>query len=170
MQPTPHVPGFFASTRARPWLAPVGRGENPPRAAHFDLRPCDRDFVAMCVAYRDSGGVARGSELASRMDGQDGHGDARLARLIVSGEIFSFEWSDCVWVPMFQLDAVNLTPASAAGQVRAKLSADFDGWSLAVWFARPNPWLCERRPVDLLASALPLVLQAARFDRHVAVG
>ncbi len=91
-------------------------------------------------------------------------------RLIVSGHVFSFAWHDTYWVPMFQFDPQDLSLRPATRQVLAELANDLDGWSIAGWFAASNPWLSQRRPVDLLDIDLPAVLQAARADRFVATG
>ena len=45
-----------------------------------------------------------------------------------------------------------------------------DGWALAVWFVEPSSCLASRRPLDLLRSDLPAVLQAARLQRDVVKG
>ncbi|MBK7615415.1 MAG: hypothetical protein IPJ08_13330 [Burkholderiales bacterium] len=49
-----------------------------------------------------------------------------------------------------------------------ELPAELDAWQVAAWFARPNGWLNDARPVDQLARNLPAVLNAARADRFVA--
>ena len=43
-------------------------------------------------------------------------------------------------------------------------------WTIAIWFAQPNSWLADQRPVDLLHCNLAAVVQAARADRFVARG
>ena len=168
-----HRAAAFPRPPSAPWyidIEPV-----VPRVHHDDRPlPSDRDFIEMRNAYRATGGVARGHELARRLesrdDGPDHVGDLRLARLIVARDVFSFEWRECVWVPMFQLDTNDLSVNQSARQVSAELASDFDGWSLGVWFAQPNAWLRQRRPVELLATELHNVLQAARADRYIAVG
>ena len=71
---------------------------------------------------------------------------------------------------MFQLDLRDLSLKLAQQPVLAELAPVFDNWSLADWFARPNAWLCDRSPVNVLASNLPAVLEAARADRFIANG
>jgi hypothetical protein len=132
--------------------------------------PGDRDVAAMRAAYRATGGIARGEDLARWLEEHELGDFVTLARLIVSGAIFSFEWQDGFWIPMFQFDLHDLSVRPGPQQVLAELAADFDGWSLAVWFAKPNSWLADRRPVDLLASNLDAVRQAARADRFIAAG
>ena len=135
-----------------------------------DVLPKDRDFVAMHAAYRASGGMARGDDLARLLEDRRRGDFASLARLIVAGEIFSFEWHHSVWVPMFQFELRDLSTKAAPRQVLAELSHGFDGWTLAVWFARPNPCLNGQRPVDLLDSNLPAVLDADRTARFIVAG
>jgi hypothetical protein len=130
----------------------------------------DHLFAAMRTAYRPTGGVARGEDLAGWMAVRQRGDYACLARLIVSGEVFSFEWNDSFWVPMFQFDPVDLTIQPGPRQVVNEMHGDCDGWTLAVWFAEPNGWLNDRAPVDLVATDLPAVLNAARADRFVETG
>jgi hypothetical protein len=132
--------------------------------------PCDRDFIAMRAAYRATGGTARGDDLARMLEDRQRGDYVSLARLIVSGEIFSFQWHHTYWVPMFQFELRDLSIKPGPRQVHAELASVFDGWTLAVWFAQPNSWLNERKPVDLLDSDLADVLEAARADRFIATG
>jgi len=135
-----------------------------------DVLPKDRDFVAMHAAYRGSGGMARGDDLARLLEDRQRGDFVSLARLIVAGEIFSFEWHHSFWVPMFQFELRDLSTKAAAHQVLAELARAFDGWALALWFTQPNSCLDGQRPVDLLDSNLPAVLGAARTARFIAVG
>ncbi len=132
--------------------------------------PSDRDFAAMRAGYQSSGGVARGEDLALLLEDRQRGDFVSLARLIASGEVFCFEWRSSLWIPMFQFDRDDLSIKPGARQVLSELSTVFDGWTIAVWFAQRNSWLNEQRPVDLLDSNLPLVLQAARADRYIAAG
>ncbi len=135
-----------------------------------ELPPSDSAFTGLVQAYRSSGGLVRGDDVADwlRDSGRGGHGT--LARWIVSGEILGFEWQHALWIPMFQIDPATLVVRSGARQVLAQMGSAFDGWSLALWFVQPNSWLQDRRPLDLLDSALPDVLEAARADRFVVTG
>lgn len=139
-----------------------------PPAVVIDRRPSSAGFAALLSAYRSSGGTARGDDLA-RLLADHHRGDyVSLARLIVAGDVFGFEWRQTLWIPMFQFDARDLAIKQGARQVLAELTADFDGWALAAWFANGNTWLGGHRPVDLLDRDLPAVLDAARADRFVA--
>lgn len=149
--------------------APVG-APVVAAAVASDFLPGDNGFIALCQAYRASGGMARGDDLAHWMLGR-GQGDSlHLAALIVGGQAFSLEWRGTFWVPMFQFSPLRPAWGDGARQVLAELGTVLDGWQLAAWFVRGNTWLAGQRPLDLLATNLPLVLAAARADRYVIRG
>jgi hypothetical protein len=126
--------------------------------------PCESGFAAMLGAFKPSGGIARGDDVASLLE-QRGRGDfVTLARLIVSAQLLGFEWQHTFWIPMFQLDAGEYSIKPGPRQVMAELGGR-DGWTRARWFASPNSWLHGGTPVDLLDSRLPDVLSAARSER-----
>lgn len=146
----------------------TAQGPRPPPTAAPAPSPVqmqDQSFVALQGAYRASGGLERGDDLALRMlrAGRGGYQD--LARQIVGGELFSFHWNDSFWLPAFQLDPVTLAPHAQARSVVSELQGVFDGWDMAWWFVNPHADLGGRRPLDLLVTALPAVLAAARADR-----
>jgi hypothetical protein len=154
----------FANARADWPAMPAAQG----RGVDIDGTSQDRAFVALRAAYRASGGILCGDDLARCLE-DHGRGDfAWLAGLIVSGEVFSFDWHHRFWLPMFQFDAHDLSTRQAPRQVLARLSTEFDGWELAWWFAEPHARLNHRRPVDLLDSNLHAVLDAADADRRTA--
>ena len=132
--------------------------------------PSDRDFVAMRAAYRTTGGIAPGDDLARLLEDRRRGDGVSLARLIACSAVFGFEWRRVFWIPMFQFELRDLSLKPAPRQVLAELAAEFDGWTLATWFAQPNCWLNELRPVDALDSNLQAVLGAARADRFIAAG
>ncbi len=128
------------------------------------------DFQSLRAAYRQTGGVARGDELARLLEGRKRGACVNLAKLIVGRGVFAFRWCEELWFPMFQFDLRDLSLKMAHRPVLAELAPVFDNWALADWFARPNAWLFDRSPVDLLGSKLPAVLEAARADRFIANG
>ncbi|MDH4392544.1 MAG: hypothetical protein QE285_14115 [Aquabacterium sp.] len=142
----------------------------PDPTAPDAFAPGDHGFIALCRAYRASGGIARGVDLAHWMAGRGQGNSLHLAALIVSRDAFSFQWCGTFWVPMFQFSPLQPAWGDGARQVLGELGPVLDGWSLAVWFASANSWLSGRRPLDLLATNLPLVLAAARADRYVIKG
>jgi hypothetical protein len=144
----------------------------PAGAAAGDIGgfPSEAGFVAMQVAFRASGGLARGDDLVRWLQGHSNGDVASLARLIVTAELFSFEWRDTFWVPMFQFDLDDLSIKRGPRKVLTELATEFDSWNLAVWFAQPNSWLNNARPVDQLDHNLAAVLRAAHSDRLIAAG
>ena len=167
-----------AATNAAPW--PPAAWPPPAWAtarsggccapAPADFRPGDDGFIALCTAYRGSGGIARGTDLAHWMAGR-GEGDSRaLAALIVGSQAFSFDWHGTFWVPMFQFSPLQPAWGPGARLVLAELAQVLDGWQLAAWFVRGNTWLDDQRPLDLLTDQRARVLAAARTDRYVITG
>ncbi|GAB4564638.1 MAG: hypothetical protein IV105_04275 [Rhizobacter sp.] len=132
--------------------------------------PSDRDFVAMRVGYRATGGIARGDDLARLLEDMQRGDVSTLARLIASGAVFGFDWHGSFWVPMFQFELSDLSVKPLVRQVQTELAQVFDGWTIAVWFAQRNSWLDEQRPVDLLDTHRSAVLYAAWADRLIASG
>ena len=132
--------------------------------------PNSRGFAALLAGFKSSGGLWCGDDLARLLEYRQCGDLGSLARLMVSGDIFSFQWQGNVWVPMFQFDPSQLSVKQGARQVHGELAPVFDGWMLAAWFAQPNTWLKGRRPVDLLDLNFPAVCAAARADRFVATG
>lgn len=149
-------------------FAPLPLWEEDAALVASDL-PNDRGFAAMRAAFRATGGLARADDLARLLDDRRGVFPG-LATLIDSGDGSGFEWRDVLWVPMFQFELRDLSIKQRSRQVLAELPVSYDGWVIAAWFVRPNSWLNERRPVDLLDSNLPALLDAARADRFVALG
>jgi hypothetical protein len=163
--PRPHVRGF-ANFGAGPQARTGETLADPCPASPMQ----DATFVFLQQAYRPSGGLAHGDELATRLDVDGAGGYARLARWIVGRKVFSFGWHGHFWLPMFQLEPGELTPRQALHPVLAELVTVMDGPALAHWFALPNDALQGLSPVDMLASHGPEVHQAARLQRYVAKG
>jgi hypothetical protein len=157
--PARHFAACAASPRA-------GSGDSAP-----GLRPAgslrDNEFVFLQQAYRPSGGLAHGDELAARLHVNGDGGHARLARWIVGRQVFSFGWHEHFWLPMFQFEPVELTPRDGLHPVLAELVTVMDGPALASWFADPNEALQGHSPVAMLATHKAAVHQAARMQRYV---
>jgi hypothetical protein len=111
---------------------------------------------------------------ADEVVGLDGHPRgpdvATLARWIVKRQVVALEWQSQTWLPGFQFDPADMVPLPTLDAVLAPLRGVYDAWELADWFARPSNWLGDRPPIDLFASDLPAVIQAARADRFVFTG
>lgn len=131
----------------------------------ISIIPSERGFAALRDAYRATGGIADGDDLARLLEERQLGRYMSLARLIVLGGVFSFEWRGVYWIPMFQFGLQDLSLKPGPRQVLTELMPVLDAWPLAVWFAKPNTWLSRQRPVDLLDADLPGVLHAAQADR-----
>ena len=127
----------------------------------------DGDFVALQRAYRPSGGLAHGDELATRLHVDGAGGYARLARWIVGRQVFSFAWHEHFWLPMFQFEPRELTPRPGLHHVLAELADVMDGQALADWFALPNDLLHGHSPAEMWGSHGPAVQHAARMQRSL---
>jgi hypothetical protein len=125
-------------------------------------QPSSDGFTELLGAYKTVGGTARGEDVACLLK-EHLRGDyVSLARLLVAGAVFGFDWRDTLWIPMFQFEPQDLELKRGPRQVLARLSGELDGWALAAWFTQANDGLDGRRPVDVLDADLPAVLRAAR--------
>jgi hypothetical protein len=135
----------------------------PRRALATERR--DAEFAVLQDAYRASGGMARGESLARRMSLVGTGGYIDLARRIVGGQLFSFQWHQDFWLPLFQFDPEHLLPREGPRRVLAELRGALDGWGVARWFVTPCPALEGRTPLALLDVDLPAVLAVAHAER-----
>jgi hypothetical protein len=131
---------------------------------------CRNSFDAMIAAYTNCGGTARADDLALLLDEHRKAGFVNLAKWQVSGDVFSFEWQDHFWVPMFQFNRHDMSVKQEVHRVVRELDGVLDNWTLACWFTMPNAWLKGSRPVDLVDRQFSNVLGAARADRLAAAG
>jgi hypothetical protein len=127
-------------------------------------------FDDMIGAFKAFGGTARADDLALLLQEKRKGDFVSLAKRMVSRDIFSFEWQNHFWVPMFQFDPKDLTVKQEVRRVVHELSSVLDSWTLALWFTEPNAWLKGKRPVEMLDRYFSDVLAAARADRFVATG
>jgi diguanylate cyclase (GGDEF)-like protein len=149
----------------------LSNGAEPPTFGTRLRGPSDEQaFNALATAFADSGGLAHGDDLARLLQQFHPGEDTSLAGMLASGRAFGFEQHGTFWVPMFQVELHDVSVRQSVGQVLAALGVGDDGWAMAHWFIRPNARLDNRRPVDLMSSALPAVLDAARADRFAATG
>ncbi len=161
-------------TLGKPSIRPLAHSPAPQAAsARVDLigeLPSSSGFAALLAAFKATGGTARGDDVARLLE-DHGIGDfIGLARLIAGGAVFGFGWRHTLWIPMFQFELRDLSVKPEAQQLLEALGNGFEGWTCAAWCARPNCWLNHRAPVDLVATHLGDVLEAARTDRFIAVG
>ncbi len=127
----------------------------------------DSSFVGLQNAFRPTGGLATGEELAARLHVNGGGGYARLARWIVGKQAFSFAWNDDFWLPMFQFNPHDLHLHGGLRPLLGELADLMDGWALAHWFVEPNDALQGQSPVSAWHQRWPDVFQAARLQRFV---
>jgi Protein of unknown function (DUF2384) len=131
------------------------------------LNARDVTFIDMLRVFRRSGGIAREEDLFERR----AHGAVPIrARANDAATFICFEWDGKLWLPWFQFDRETLDLLPGPASVINELAPVFDGWEMASWFAQPNLWLGNARPIDLLDASLSPVLGAARADRFVAGG
>ena len=127
-------------------------------------------FDAMISAYKTCGGTARADDLALLLEHRHEGNFVSVAKRIVARDIFSFEWQNHFWVPMFQFNPHDMSVKQEVRRVAHELTDVLDNWTLALWFTQPNHWLNGERPVDLVDGQFSAVLGAARADRFVAAG
>ena len=127
-------------------------------------------FDAIINAYKTSGGTTRADDLALLLEEKNKGNFVSMAKRLVSRDIFSFEWQNHFWVPMFQFHSHDLSIKQEVRRVVYELTDVLDNWTLALWFTEPNDWLKGRRPADIVDRQFSDVLHAARADRFVAAG
>lgn len=146
---------------------PVRRAPHRPAPTHSGA---DTQFIAMLDAYRDSGGLARADEMLALFRRSCGPDPSTLAQWIGEREVLCFEWKSLAWFPWFQFDRRTLQPHPQLRAIYAELTAIYDPWELANWFAEPNPGLAEYTPVHSLFTHADDVLDAARAERFMVNG
>ena len=119
----------------------------------------DAEFVSLLEAYRASGGLATGAEIAARRP-QDGL--SQLARAIATREALALEWSGQRWLPYFQFKAGDITVREPVRTLCDELTAVLDDWALVRWFAEPNILLNGALPLVVLNTDLQRAHNAAR--------
>ena len=128
----------------------------------------DRQFLEMSRAYAAQGGWVSGDEMARRMRHHWSQPISVLARWIVKREIVNIVWHSQILIPVFQFSPDDLQIRLVVRAALAELVGVFDDWEIAAWFAQPNAWLREQRPLDPAARDDDDVIQAARADRFIA--
>jgi len=126
--------------------------------------------LAMVDAYRRTGGLVSGNEVALLLRRHSTQPLSLLARWIVTRRVVSYVWQSEIMVPLFQFDRRDMSLRQASSEVVDELAGTFDDWELAAWFTQPNSWLHDAAPVELIDVDQAAVLQAARADRFIARG
>lgn len=127
----------------------------------------DRQFMAMLDSYRCSGGLARAQEVFTIFKSHHGTDAATLARWIVKRSVISFDWQSKVWIPLFQFNRIDMSLQPRIAPILSALNPVFTAWELATWFARPNQWLADSTPADMISVDMNAVLDAAYTDRFI---
>lgn len=128
----------------------------------------DARFLALLAAYRASGGLATGPEIAAR---RPFGGLSVLARAIAAREVIGMEWGGQRWLPFFQFERGGVAVREPVRVLVAELRDlhdlhDLHGdWDLAQWFVQPNASLDGAQPLHLLDTDFPRVHDAARALR-----
>jgi len=138
---------------------------------HEDLAVLPRaeehqDYREMAKAFHASGGIANSRQVTALLGEHTDQPIPLLARWIAAHEVLAFEWRGGTLLPLFQFDPATMAPHAAVARVVRELLPVLGEWAASLWFARPNAWLADRRPVDALAADPATVLQAARTLRH----
>ena len=125
--------------------------------------PSGSGFITLLEAFRATGGTAPGVIVGPLLEDHHAGDAVSLAKLILAGQVFGFEWRASLWLPMFQFDVDDLALKAAPQRVRKALPPGWSGWALASWFATPNAWLDGCSPADTLDADADAVLRAARL-------
>jgi hypothetical protein len=126
-----------------------------------------RQFATMEHAYARRGGLVGGDEAAWLLRRHAGHPISVLARWIVERRVVSFTWESRLLVPMFQFTPCEMSLRAGVSEAARALSGRFDDWTIALWFARPNEWLGERAPLDVVELDPVAVTQAALAEGSI---
>jgi hypothetical protein len=127
-------------------------------------------LMLMQHAFRSTGGLMTGDELAVLLRRQADQPLSLLARWIVDRRVISFEASGETWLPVFQFEPGAMTVRRELQQVIDELREVFDDWELTEWFASSNCWLGGVSPSVCMLRDPEAVIGAARADRFVVVG
>ena len=122
----------------------------------------DTEFLGLLEAYRASGGLATGAEIAARRP-QDGL--SQLARAIAMRDVIALEWRGQRWLPYFQFKAGDIAVREPVRTVCDELTAVLDDWALVRWFAEPNVLLNGAAPLAVLNTDHRYAHNAARALR-----
>jgi hypothetical protein len=153
----------------------TGIGFSPDKAPRCRLfsqgeAPNGQREDRMRVVFTRTGGLCSSEELVDLLRDRFDQPMSMLARWIVGRSVVSMQVHSRVLLPLFQFDLRAMALRPEASAVVSELVGVFDDQEVSRWFAEPNGWLQDQRPVELLRSAPSEVLMAARADRYVARG
>ena len=147
-----------------PRLLERGRTAHPEAFRRLE----DRQFLDMSSAFGTQGGWVSGDEMSRRMRRRWDQPISVLANWVMRREIVNIVRPSGILIPVFQFNSEDLRVRPVVRAALAELAGVFDDWEIAVWFAQPNAWLHEQRPLDLAARDDATVAEAARADRFIA--
>jgi hypothetical protein len=133
-------------------------------------QPGGAERLAMIHTYQMAGGLVSCDEAAMLLRRHCDQPISLLARWIVARKVVSVVWQSQTLIPLFQFEIADMSVRPGVSEVIAELTGAFDDHELATWFARPNCWLLNAAPVEVIDTDHPAVLQAARADRYIARG
>lgn len=141
------------------------------RAHAQGSRQMNRDelFLHMLDAYRISGGLFRGADVNTLLEGRGRHTAGTVDSWRNTNKVIHFEWQCMTWMPRFQFDMAAKAPWAEVGLVATELEDAFDNWEMALWFAQPCDVLEGRLPANAMRSDPDAVIQAARHDRRLSM-
>jgi len=122
----------------------------------------------MDSAFGAQAGWVSGDEMSRRLRRHCDQPISVLANWVTKREIVNIARHSGTLIPVFQFGSPDLHIRPVVQAVLAELGSVFDDWEIAVWFAQPNAWLHQQRPLDLAASDDDAVIDAARADRFIA--
>lgn len=132
------------------------------------LHRLERQLHAMLKAFRATGGLVSGDQLAYLVRSRTQQPISTVAHWIVGREIVNFEWKAQTLLPLFQFERSSMTLHPGIRQVVGELAGTYDNWEVAWWFACPNAGLGGAAPVDVVIKDAVAVLDCARADRFSA--
>ena len=135
-----------------------------------EARTSEGFVAAMVQAFRASGGLVSGDELAYLLGRRSKQPISTVARWIVGRQVVSFEWQSQTMLPLFQFDPSDLALRPCVAEIVRELVHTHDDWEAAWWFVSPNAWLDGAMPVERVDDDAPAVLDAARAHRFIARG
>jgi len=87
---------------------------------------------------------------------------ALAARWRKEGKLFGVSYRGQTIYPAFQFDQDGRVRPLIAEVLKALPRDQMTDWEVALWWTSANGWLAGRRPVDLLDTGHPSVIEAAR--------
>jgi hypothetical protein len=156
---------FNTVTQQRDWRGLGSTGGQSEAGREEEEQQRNMRFVNLLNAFRESGGLARASEVATQFQRRSAQDISVLGGWLVKRQAIGFEWHSKLWMPLFQFNPSDMSLRAGLAGILAELVVVYNDWDLAGWFAKPNAWLADGLPADSLAVAAPQVLWAARAER-----